>query len=293
VDGQPNPPNQTNEGIKAVHQGCFGSSASTRLDQWDQDECEPFGLVSNDYRILQNREAFSFFDPVIETGKVEYHTAGALGKGERVWVLAKVAGDIIIKGCDQVEKYLLLSNGHDGRTALQVRFTPIRVVCQNTLSAATHGRGDLVKIYHGRDMRRQLDSAQAVVKEILGFYDDLAAKFEKFAGFNMDKARLATYHEAVFPTPKKMTNQSARAYEESLAVTRDLRQHSLNLFENGKGNPEPKVSGTLWAAYNGVPELVDHHMNYRNRWQRLDSLWFGEGERTKHRAFDQAIAISN
>jgi hypothetical protein len=70
-----------------------------------------------------------------------------------------------------------------------------------------------------------------------------------------------------------------------------LRQSSLELFEKGRGNQEPKVRGTLWAAYNGVTELVDHHMNYRNRWQRLDSLWFGEGERTKHRAFDQANII--
>jgi len=52
-------------------------------------------------------------------------------------------------------------------------------------------------------MRRQLDSAQAVVKEILGFYDDLATKFEKFAGLNMNKAKLSSYHEVVFPTPQK------------------------------------------------------------------------------------------
>jgi phage/plasmid-like protein (TIGR03299 family) len=128
--------------------------AVIRLDKWGAEECVPFGLVSNDYKILQNREAFSFFDPVIASGKVEYHTAGALGNGERVWVLAKVAGDIVVKGCDRVEKFLLLSNGHDGRTALQVRFTPIRVVCQNTLSVAIQGKGDLVKIYHVRGAGR-------------------------------------------------------------------------------------------------------------------------------------------
>jgi phage/plasmid-like protein (TIGR03299 family) len=265
--------------------------AVVRLDHWGKEECAPFGMVGGDYQVLQNREAFSFFDPVIETGKVEYHTAGALGNGERVWVLAKVAGDIVVKGCDRVEKYLLLSNGHDGRTALQVRFTPIRVVCQNTLSVANQGRGDLVKVYHGRDMHRRLDSAQETVKKILGFYDDLQKQFESFATFQIKTDQLKAYHEAVFPTPKRKPNQSERTYEEALAVTRGLRQVSVDLFEKGRGNEESKVRGSLWAAYNGVTELVDHRMNYRNRRQRLDSLWFGDGERTKHRAFNEANVI--
>jgi phage/plasmid-like protein (TIGR03299 family) len=265
--------------------------AVIRLDKWGAEDCVPFGLVSNDYNILQNREAFSFFDPVIATGKVEYHTAGALGNGERVWVLAKVAEDIVLKGCEKIEKYLLLSNGHNGRTALQIRFTPVRVVCQNTLSVAIKGKGDLVKIYHVRDMWRRLDSAQEIVKNILGVYDGLQSQFEKFASFAMDTTRLTAYHEAVFPTPKRKVNQSERAYEDAVAITRGLRQTSLRLFEEGKGNQNSKVRHSLWVAYNGITELVDHHMNYRDRWQRLDSLWFGEGERTKQRAFDEAALI--
>ncbi len=63
------------------------------------------------------------------------------------------------------------------------------------------------------------------------------------------------------------------------------------MFEEGLGNQEPKVRGTLWAAHNGVTQLVDHETSYRDRWQRLASLWFDEGERTKHRAFDQAAII--
>ena len=285
-------------GLKRVY-ACDGDAfhefpdrkAVVRLDKWGTEECVPFGLVSNDYLILQNRKAFSFFDPIIATGKVEYHTAGALGHGERVWVLAKVEGDIVVKGCDRIEKYLLLSNGHDGRTALQVRFTPVRVVCANTLSVAIQGKDDLVKIYHVRDMWRRLDSAQEIVKRILGFYDGLQSQFEKFASIAMDTARLTAYHEAVFPTPKRKANQSEPAYENAVAIVRGLRQSSLRLFEEGKGNEKTKVRGSLWAAYNGITELVDHHMNYRDRWQRLDSLWFGEGERTKQRAFDEAALI--
>ena len=71
----------------------------------------------------------------------------------------------------------------------------------------------------------------------------------------------------------------------------DYGKAALNFSRTAKCNHEPKIRGTLWAAYNGVTELVDHHMNYRSRWQRLDSLWFGEGERIKQRAFDGAITI--
>ena len=125
-------------------------------------------------------------------------------------------------------------------------------------------------------------------RKFLGSTDDLQKQCEKFSGFTMNTARLTAYHETVFRTPRRKPNQSERTYEDAVAVTRGLLHSSLELFEKGKGNQQLKVRGSLWAAYNGVTELVDHHMNYRNRWQRLDSLWFGEGERTKHRAFDQA-----
>ena len=71
--------------------------AIVRLDKWGQSDCRPFGLVGDDYQILQNRDAFSFFDPIIQTGGVTFETAGALGDGERVWVLGKVKGDVSVR----------------------------------------------------------------------------------------------------------------------------------------------------------------------------------------------------
>jgi phage/plasmid-like protein (TIGR03299 family) len=236
--------------------------AVVRLDKWSGEKCEPFGLVGNDYHVLQNREAFSFFDPIVETGKVHYNTAGALGRGERIWVLAKVSEPMSIKG-DEVEKYLLLSNGHDGRTALQIRFTPIRVVCQNTLSAALASRGDLFKSYHNAQMHRKIEDAQEIVKSILGYYDELGKRFTSFASKQMTEELIRKYVEVVFPEPKRKRGESDRRFEFAMQRNNEHRSKSVRLFENGRGNSQPNVKGTLWAAYNGVTELVDHHWGLR------------------------------
>lgn len=74
-----------------------GCMATVRADLWGKPECKPFGLVGEHYQVLQNTRAFSFFDPVIQSGKVTYETAGAIGDGVRVWVLAKVKDDVTVR----------------------------------------------------------------------------------------------------------------------------------------------------------------------------------------------------
>jgi hypothetical protein len=75
------------------------------------------GFVRSGYEPLQNDEAFAFFAPFIEDHWAQFHTAGALHRGERVWVLARLRGDILIGGTDIVQKFLLLSNSHHGSGA--------------------------------------------------------------------------------------------------------------------------------------------------------------------------------
>jgi phage/plasmid-like protein (TIGR03299 family) len=266
--------------------------AVVRLDKWGTEECHPFGVVGNDYRALQNREAFSFFDPIVETGQVSYHTAGALGRGERVWVLAKVETPMLIGGSDKVEKYLLLSNGHDGRTSVQVRFTPIRVVCHNTLSAALASGTDLMKSYHTSRMHKNLRSAQEAVKSVLDHYKKLEDQFEVFARKPMDSEKTGQYVNSVFPDPKRKSGQSERAYNSAVERNQWHRDEGQRLFTHGRGNQEARIKGTLWAAYNGITELVDHHWGYESRAQRLSWLWFGEEERIKLRAFEEAARLA-
>jgi phage/plasmid-like protein (TIGR03299 family) len=72
------------------------------------------GVVSRGYRPLQNLEAFRFFDPIVRENRAYFETAGALGEGERVWVMAKMPDAMEIVRGDECFKYLLLSNTHSG-----------------------------------------------------------------------------------------------------------------------------------------------------------------------------------
>src|SRR5690606_31902054 len=101
------------------------------------DTDEVLGVVGKDYEIVQNTEAFHFFDDLVGgNGGIKYETAGALGKGEKVFITAKLPDVLRVGKDDLIEQYLLLTTSHDGYGCIKAAFTPIRVVCNNTLNAA-------------------------------------------------------------------------------------------------------------------------------------------------------------
>jgi phage/plasmid-like protein (TIGR03299 family) len=113
------------------------------------DTGDILGVVGSRYQPIQNREAFSFFDALVGSDEAMYHTAGVLGKGERIWIMAKLPNYIQVGKKDIVDKYLLLINSsHDGSTVVRAKLTPIRVVCNNTLSVALSGTEQEVRVRH-------------------------------------------------------------------------------------------------------------------------------------------------
>lgn len=246
--------------------------------KWGKADCPVFGIVGEDYTPLQNREAFAFFDDIVHQGEAIYHTAGSLGKGERIWILAKLPSDIQVVDDDIANKFLLLSNSHDGTSSVQIKFTPIRVVCQNTLTMAL-SQGPIIRVVHGRDMHERLKNAEKALGLIHKRFDEIEKSFKGMAGVKIDKERVAEYVNLVFPEPRNPDNETA--WER---VAR-ARSGASRLFEKGKGNDKTGVAGTLWAAYNGVTEYVDHHPIKSIGERRLQSIWFGNGYYVKARAF--------
>ena len=255
-----------------------------------------FGVVSPSYTPLQNRDAFAFFDSIVGEGAAIYHTAGALGNGERVWILAKLPDSIHVAGKDDVDKYLLLSNSHDGRSSVQVKFTPIRVVCQNTLTMALE-EGRTVRVKHHRNLEIGLEHAKDMLGIVRARYARIEEVFGAMARVSLPSPRLDEYLRLVFPDPAPL-DEDEGGYEAGparLRRDRALEQAQLNrreadrLFVGGRGNDEQDIRGTLWAAYNGIAEMIDYRQEGMNPDRHLRSIWFGQGYHTKARAYQVAV----
>ena len=237
------------------------------------DTKDVLGFVNKSYEPIQNIDAFTFFDDWVAENEAIYETAGVLGKGECIWILAKLPGYINVHGNDMVNKYLLLTNSHDGSSHVRVKLTPIRVVCNNTLTAALQGAGE-VQISHTPNSAQDLEQAGAMLGLSNYLYEQLEVMFNSMAARKITDGQLRDYVQALVPDNEETENT---------ARTENIRNSVLQLHESGRG--AHLARGTWWGAFNSVAEYTDHMMLDEDSNTRLNSIWFGRGEQLKLKAF--------
>jgi phage/plasmid-like protein (TIGR03299 family) len=239
------------------------------------------GIVSRRYQPLQNVEAFEFFDLIVGEKKAFFETAGALGEGERIWVMAKMPGAMQIVPDDECLKYLLLSNTHSGDGSVIVKFTSIRVVCQNTLMLAMEDGQKAYRVRHSKKMQFKLDE----LADFLAITQDVFLKaeetFSRLAKISMVGDRLDSYLEAVFPL-------SAAQKKNGKKPARWDFLHEI--FETRPDLQLSGVRGTLWGAYNAITMFEDYKQPQTEELpeQRLNRTWFGGGADIKLKALEKA-----
>ena len=281
----------------------YQSPAVTELQSWPNrkvlhrsDTGAPLAVVSDGYRVVQPGEVMDFFRELVNIGGFQLETAGALSDGKRVWALASVGDAAPVVSRDIVRPYLLLATSYDGTMATVAKFTAIRVVCNNTITAAVGGyangapiKGEAetnlgylksaVRVLHSENFK-----ADAVRLE-LGIAANAWEKFlinsRQLAGQGMTPAEADDFLVALL----KPWNRAARDIKESRAFGRVLQ-----LFNGGAiGADIPGVAGTRWAMLNAVTELVDHERGRSNN-TRVESAWFGSGAALKSRAVELLTA---
>lgn len=242
---------------------------------------EVLGVVGRYYKVIQNREAFNFFDSVVGEGKALYHTAGALGRGEKIFIVAQLPGDILLAKDHTIEKFLVLMTGHDGNTPLKMWFSPINVVCQNTLTAAlSHFKvQDGISIRHSGDITSKVKAAQQILQIATGYYEKFEETAHTLLAHKITAAEIEEFLSKLVPDE----SMSKDGVEEARLSVGFLAQEG----RGQKNNTE--VQGSAWAYYQGATEYADYHRKGMganvDQSKRLASKWYGSSARFKARAF--------
>ncbi|MCY4654553.1 MAG: DUF932 domain-containing protein [Dehalococcoidia bacterium] len=236
-----------------------------------KDTGNHFKVLSHAYKPVQNREAFKFFDAVVGAGEAIYHTAGSLKGGKIVWILARLPEDMTLPGTDDVlQRYILLSNSHDGTTAIRMRPTSVRVVCSNTLTVALgeDARAEWSAAHRGNIME-QVNQARQLLELGDVHFELMIKSIERMADERMRTIEQEQFYRSLFDIDDE------EDYRESRSVKK-----VAELFADGTGN-----SGeSNWDMLNAVTEWVDHKRGADTN--RLHSAWFGSGDLIKRRAWD-------
>ena len=238
--------------------------------------------VGENWNPVQNETAFDFFHEYVMAGDMEMHTAGSLKGGQMVWALAKVKDSFEILGGDRIDSYLLFSNPHQYGKAIDIRFTPIRVVCNNTLSLSLDSKKDnSVKMGHRVEFdASQVKRALGIAKDKMETYSDMASFL---AGKRFTQDSYIEYLNAVFPRTADKRVQGKGLSVDTLSRNAKI---AYDVLETQPGAEYGE--GSWWQAFNSVTFITDH-VQGRNSDNRLYSSWFGGNQVRKRDALKTAI----
>jgi phage/plasmid-like protein (TIGR03299 family) len=242
------------------------------------------GVVGPNYTPLQNAEMFEFFQDWLNAKVCHLHTAGSLHGGEKIWVLCGInSPDMEVVAGDMVSKFILLSNSHDGKNAVRVGFTPIRVVCANTLKLA-HGdkASKLIRVRHSKEVKNNV----AKIREIMDVANQqFEATLEQYCYLASRQAKMGDLEKYV----KIVFGYDDKSEDDLSTKAKNVIRRIIETVDSGVG--QDKARGSWWWAYNGV----NNYMNYkdgRNSDNVLGKLWFGTNSEINTKALEVATKMA-
>ncbi|GEC73845.1 phage/plasmid-like protein TIGR03299 [Flavobacterium flevense] len=242
------------------------------------DDNTVLGVVGKDYHIVQNREAFSFFDAIVGgTDGILYETAGALGNGERIFITAKLPDYIRVgNGDDVTEKYIFLTTSHDGSGSITAAFTPVRIVCQNTLNASLRNMSNVVRIRHTSGAKQRLDNAHKVMGLANEFSNQLENIFNDWAKVKVsDKEVEKLIQLALCPNKETLEHIKKGNNDEISTVFKNTVENAFAYAMTNETQQMETTKGTLFGAYNAVTGYYQNVRNYKDDEAKLQSIVLG------------------
>lgn len=245
-----------------------------------KDTNDVLGVVGSRYLPIQNKDTFTFFDAIVGQGQAIFETAGCLGRGEKIFVTAKMPDYIRIANTDDVtETYVILTSSHDGSGSIICGLTNVRICCQNTMRLALRGMTNKVSIRHTTNAEANLAQAH----KFLGISNNYITKanevFNSLALKTVTDSQMKQLVDNLFPS-------------ESENVTRitNIRDAVMTSYFAGVG--QSKIIGSAWGALQGITHYTSHVKEYKDADTKFENLIMdGAGSKVNDKALELLLAL--
>lgn len=262
--------------------------AVVRDNPFVRSRVDVLGTVGNYYQPFQNERHAELLNELVDQANAHVVTAGSLNDGKKIFITMKLPEAMMIGGEDRVDLYIIATNSHDGSSKFEFLVSPVRVVCQNTLTAAYREAKSRFGIRHTKNGEGKI--AQA--REALGLTWKYVEKFEADAERMIQEALTDTQFEEIvrglYPEPEEDKKRAHTLWEAKFEAIVETYQED---------STQDAIKGTHWAGYQSITRFLDHVAPVPGEKSREDDGWVAQAraERTvsdlrfedeKNRAFD-------
>ena len=267
----------------------------------------PLGIVKDKYEIVQNMDAFNFFNNAIGEGKAIWDKAACLNMGEKVYVSAKLPVQTSVGKDDVIDNYLVFSNGHAGNSSVDIMITPIRVICTNMLNGALDKAACHIRLRHTKSVKEKLELGAQVLKIACSHAIDAQELYRHLATIKMTDDQVAEYICKLQLTPAEIAKLNevdpnhgykrliSRDYHLIDAVEISTRKSNqlynmMDYYIDGIGQKD--ICGTAWGAYNAITGFYCNVANLEGE-KRMNSLVWGSANNNMNKALNEAMAYAS
>ena len=283
----------TRDNIITSHKSTFRTDNNTTL-----------GIVGRDYGVVQNTKAFEFIDFIKEvsgeTPMIE--TAGALGYGERMFITCRLGADSYLNGdSDAIKNYVVFTNSHDGSGAVMAFFTPVRVICSNTLNVAIRGAVNKVVFKHTKNVNRRLDweveenrrKALEVFSKSVQFSKTFMDRMLMLKDETLTGEEIRDITHKMYLTPSQFdlfskNNFSLDGIEEISTRTKNQIEQFKDALDFGIG--QENYRGTKLWMLNGMTTLLQNEKKWKNEEDKFESIMGGDAAKKTQKMYDLLLA---
>ena len=209
----------------------------------NKTDMTPFGVVSNKYQIVQNRDAFDFVNYI--NGDLEFVKAGQTNTG-MVYIIAKLPEQYVID--DKFTPYVIFRNSFNGRYPIQAAICPLRIVCQNQFTMAFKNSDNTVSIRHSRNAEVKMREAQLVLRQTADHMNTLSDMANKLVNEKITSVQFADILNRFLPLDNDMTQRQQTGIE----TDRMSFMTAYNADDNAN------YRGTKWGVLNAFSDFQTH-----------------------------------